>query len=66
MAELEALCFIPDRAPSGNELKQSGWRKELPLDKSIKLGRWPRESEWCVEEDRSISRYNRSKAAEEA
>ena len=58
MAELEALCFIPDKAPSGSDLKQAGWRKDLPVNKTIKLGRWPKEADWCVEEDRSISRFN--------
>jgi adenylate cyclase len=56
MAELEALYYNPD--PKGNDIKRAGWRKELPLGQPIKLGRIPELSDWCVEEDLSISRVN--------
>lgn len=57
MAELAAVYHSPEHK---TDFRESGWRKELPLNRPIKLGRvqGPGYSDWSVEDDASISRVN--------
>src|SRR4051812_10717572 len=61
MAELEALAEIKAAPQAGSAPAAPGqytWRYGLPLNKPIRLGSDPNQSDWVVPEDKMISRFH--------